>query len=82
MVVIFDVSIVMLFLLFQVILAPNFSNISHDILISLIFGKFSIVQIPSINSVAGKIATAAFFAPPIITSPFKGVGPFTINFSN
>ena len=73
-------SMVTLFLLFQIILAPNFSNISQDIFISLILGKFSIVQQPSIKSVAGKSATAAFFAPFIITSPFKGVGPFTTNF--
>lgn len=50
--------------------------------ISLIFGKFSIVQTPSIKRVAGNIATAAFFAPPIETSPFNEVGPVTTNFSN
>ena len=81
-VVIFDVSIVILCASFHVILAPNCSNIVHDIFISLIFGRFSIVQTPSIKSVAGKIATAAFFAPLMVTSPFKGVGPFTTNFSN
>ena len=63
-------SMVTLFLLFQIILAPNFSNISQDIFISLILGKFSIVQQPSIKSVAGKSATAAFFAPFIITYYF------------
>ena len=46
------------------------------------FGKFSMVQTPSIKSVAGNIATAAFFAPLITTSPFNGVGPVTTNFSN
>ena len=64
------------------ILAPSFSSIVHEILMSLIFGKFSMVQIPSINSVAGNIATAAFFAPLMVTSPFKEVGPVTTNFSN
>ena len=39
------------------------------------FGRFSMVHIPSIKSVAGKIATAAFLAPLIVTSPFRGVGP-------
>ena len=53
----------------QVILAPNFSNIEQEIFTSLIFGIFSKVQIPSINKVAGSIATAAFFAPLIFTSP-------------
>ena len=81
-VVILLVSIVILCLLFQVILAPNFSSISQEIFISLILGKFSIVQIPSIKRVAGKSATAAFFAPLMVTSPFKGVGPVTTNFSN
>ena len=70
-VVIFVVSIVILCLSFQVILAPNFSSILQDISISLMCGKFSIVQTPSIKSVAGKIATAAFFAPLITTSPFN-----------
>ena len=69
------------FLVFQVIFAPRPSNISQDFFTSLIFGKFSIVQTPSIKSVAGKIATAAFFAPLIVTSPFKGVFPVITNFS-
>ena len=45
------------------------------------FGILFIVQIPFINKVAGSIATAAFFAPLISTSPFKGVGPVITNFS-
>ena len=44
-------------------------------------GRFSIVHTPSIKSVAGKIATAAFFAPLIVTSPFKGVPPVITSFS-
>ena len=43
------------------------------------FGTFEIVQIPSINKVAGIKATAAFFAPLIITSPFRCVPPFITN---
>ena len=67
---------------FQVILAPSVLNISQKILTSLIFGKFSIVQIPFTNKVAGNIATAAFFAPLIVTSPFRRVPPFITNLSN
>ena len=42
---------------------PKLFNISQYNFTSLIFGKFSIVQTPLINKVAGIIATAAFFAP-------------------
>ena len=63
------------------ILAPRALRISQEILTSLIFGTFSIVQIPSIKRVAGKIATAAFFAPLITTSPLRGEGPVTTNLS-
>ena len=79
---IFLESTVIVCLSIQFIFAPSFSKISHDIFTSLIFGKFSIVHVPSIKSVAGSIATAAFYAPFIITSPFNGVGPVTTNFSN
>ena len=44
-------------------------------------GTLLIVQTPSINKVAGSIATAEFFAPLIFTSPFRGVGPVITNFS-
>ena len=60
---------------FQVIFAPISFNISQYNLTSLILGKFSIVQIPFINNVAGIIATAEFLAPLIITSPLRGVFP-------
>ena len=50
-------------------------NILHIIFTSLIFGTFSNVVIPSINKVAGKIATAAFLAPLISTSPTNLVPP-------
>ena len=66
---------------FHVIFAPSPSNISQDFFTSLILGRFSIEQTPSIKSVAGKIATAAFLAPLIVTSPYKGVFPVITNFS-
>ena len=74
-------SICTVFFDFHSIFAPNFSNIEQDIFTSLIFGTFSIVHSPSINSVAGIIATAAFFAPLIFTSPVSLVGPSITNLS-
>ena len=78
---IFVVSIVISFLLFHFILAPKASNISQVILTSLTLGRLFIVHTPFINRVAGNMAMAAFFAPLISTSPFKGVGPVITNFS-
>lgn len=69
--VIFLVSISREFLLIQLILAPKPSNISQDNLISTMLGTLLIVQTPSINKVAGSIATAEFFAPLIFTSPLE-----------
>ena len=66
---------------FHVILAPISVNMSQYNLTSLILGKFSIVQVPFINNVAGIIATAAFYAPLITTSPFRGVFPVITSFS-
>ena len=77
----FLVSISREFLSIHLIFAPKPSNISHDNLISTILGTLLITQTPSINNVAGSIATAEFFAPLIFTSPFKGVGPVITNFS-
>ena len=67
---IFLVSTSMLFLLIHLILAPSPSKILHESLTSIILGKLLIVQIPSINKVAGRIAIAEFLAPLIVTSPF------------
>ena len=39
---------------------------------SLIFGIFSILQTSLARMVAGRIATTAFFAPLMVTSPFSG----------
>ena len=77
----FLASIVTSFFPFQVTLAPNSSNILQEILTSLIYGKLLIVQIPSTNNAAGSIATAAFFAPLIVTSPDRRVPPLITNFS-
>ena len=74
-------SIVISFGLFQSILAPSFSNISHDIFTSLILGKLSIVQIPFINKVAGSIATAAFLLHLLLHHPLDECFLFIINFS-
>ena len=65
----------------HVIFIPSDSSISKYDFTSLIFGKFSIVQSPLISIVAGIMATAAFFAPLIFTSPRRGVGPVITNFS-
>ena len=73
--VIFLVSTFNEFSVSHVIFAPNFSNIVHE------SGTFSYVHSPSINKVTGIIATAAFFAPLIFTSPLSLVGPFITNFS-
>ena len=69
-------------LFIQVIFTPKLSKISQYDFTSLILGRFSIVHIPFTNNVAGIMATAAFFAPLIFTSPRKGVGPVITNFSN
>ena len=58
------------------IFIPIASRILHIVLTSLISGIFSIVDMPLTNIVAGSIATAAFFAPLIVTSPFNFVFPF------
>lgn len=46
-----------------VTLAPRFFKISKNNLTSLISGRFSSRQTPSIRRQAGMMATAAFFAP-------------------
>jgi hypothetical protein len=38
-------------------------------------GTFSIRHLPLTSSAAGKIATAAFFAPLMVTVPFRGKPP-------
>ncbi len=46
-----------------------------------ISGRFSITQGPSESKTAGRMATAAFFAPLMRTSPCSGRPPFITNFS-
>ena len=66
---IFLVSISTLLLAIQLTFAPNFSKIVQDNFTSLILGIFSIIEIPLTSNAAGSMATAAFFAPLIVTSP-------------
>lgn len=56
-------------------LAPSCSRILRHSVTSEIWGIFSIRQTPSTRRAAGIIATAAFFAPLISTSPNRGVPP-------
>ena len=56
-------------------LAPMPSIACKSTLISLTFGRFSIVTVSSVIIAAAKIGSAAFFAPPISTSPYKGLPP-------
>ena len=55
-----------------------YKNFAHHLYLELL-----IVHTPSINNVAGNIATAACFLHHLfLTTPFNGVGPFITNFSN
>ena len=60
--------------------APRCSRIFRDSVTSEIWGMFSIRQTPSTSSAAGMMATAAFLAPLISTSPNRGWPPCTIYF--
>ena len=61
-------------------LAPISFKICRRVLTSDISGRFSILQTPSTMSAAGIIATAAFFAPLISTSPCSGFPPLMTYF--
>lgn len=63
-------SISMLFLFSHLILAPRPCKIWQESLTSMILGTLLIIHVPLISKVAGKIATAEFLAPLIVTSPF------------
>ena len=56
---------------------PNWAKVT-----SVISGTFSILQIPSERMAAGIMATAAFFAPLMDTSPVKRLPPVISNLSN
>ena len=49
---------------------------------SLMSGRFSITQTSAARMVAGRMPTAAFFAPEMVTSPCRGLPPVITNFSN
>ena len=51
---------------------------SSRTLISLTSGRLSIVTVSSVIIAAARIASAAFFAPPISTSPTSGLPPLII----
>ena len=74
-------SIVIVDLLTNFISAPSSLRIRRSIATSFIEGTFSSVQGSSAKITAGIIATAAFFAPLISTSPVSLFPPFIINFS-
>ena len=44
-------------------------------------GTFSIRHLPETSNVAGRMATTAFFAPEMTTSPFSGVPPMISYFA-
>ena len=62
--------------------APNTLRIFRLTATSLISGRFSITQTSAARIVAGRMPTAAFFAPEIVTSPCRGLPPVITNFSN
>ena len=64
------------------ILAPRALRICSDTATSLMSGRFSMTHLSAARMVAGKIATAAFFAPLMETSPMRGLPPLITNFSN
>ena len=62
--------------------APSCSKIFKIAVTSEIWGMFSMRQTPSTRMAAGIMATAAFFAPLISTSPNRGLPPCTMYFVN
>ena len=49
----------------------------NSTLVSLTLGTFSIVTVSSVIIAAARIPSAAFFAPPMDTSPRSGTPPLT-----
>lgn len=62
-------------------LAPRSRRILRSAVTSLILGIFSMTQTSRARTVAGMIATTAFFAPLIVTSPLRTAPPVTTYFS-
>ncbi len=61
---------------------PIACRICTEVATSLMLGRFSITHFPPARMVAGRIATAAFFAPLTVTSPTSGLPPLITNFFN
>src|SRR5699024_12472399 len=62
-------------------LAPSSRRICSEAITSLMQARFSIRHLSAARMVAGRMATAAFLAPPMTTSPERGVPPRITNFS-
>ena len=58
--------------------APIPSIACNKTFMSRTSGKLSIVTVSSVMIAAASIPSAAFLAPPIVTSPLSGVPPFII----
>ena len=63
-------------------LAPSTLRILRLTATSLMSGRFSMTQTSAAKIVAGRMPTAAFFAPEMMTSPCRGLPPVITNFSN
>src|SRR5699024_8178663 len=61
--------------------APSSLRIWSEAITSLIQGRFSIRHLSAARIVAGRMATAAFLAPPMTTSPERALPPRITNFS-
>ena len=59
--------------------APMRCKICESTFTSKISGRLSTTHGSSLKSAAGRMATAAFFAPLTVTVPFNGFPPFMIN---
>ena len=59
--------------------APISVSIFSRRVTSLILGMLSMTHLPLARTVAGMMATAAFFAPPIFTEPWSARPPVTTN---
>ena len=76
-----ELSISIVVRLMNLTFEPRWLRMVSSISASLIWGIFSIRQTPSTKSAAGMMATAAFFAPLISTSPRRAVPPLITYFS-
>ena len=72
-----EVSISIVVLLSICIFAPIARSISRAVVTSLIGGRFSITHRPSTRIVAKRMGSAAFFIPPTVMLPDRGLPPLT-----